>query len=231
VILAAVTAPAFAQDPPGASAITATFNGTPIDTGQVIWFNSVLKVQGMGSEPVTVVLRNSTIQFSAGGMVREVMAPNACVTFSPTATLATTSFDESTSTWVTTVPMGLSGNTFLSAVGFPIPFDLPGGIKPVTWYGEFGTDTPGIVIQWKWAAAVYTQFDADHNNALGVKPVDANQGSLYANPDHAGTPEHFRIFVIGGARGGGGSNYTGSYSGTPSVRDPGQGSCGPATPD
>jgi len=97
---------------------------------------------------------------------------------------------------------------------------------PVTWYGEFATDPPGIVIQWKWAAAVYTQFDLE-NNALGVKPVDANEGSLYANSDHAGTPEYFKTFVIGGARGGGGSNYTGSYSGTPSVRDAGQGGCAP----
>lgn len=223
VILAAGTAPAFAQDPPGASAITATFNGTPIDAGNVIWFNSVLKVQGLGSGPVTVVLRNSTIQFSVGGFPQEVLVPNACVTFSPTATAATTTFGGNT--WVTTVPVGLSGNTFLSGVGFTVPFDFPGGIKPVTWYGEFATDTPGIVIQWKWAAAVYTRFDPD-NNALGVKPVDANAGSLYANSDHAGTPEYFKTFVIGGARGGGGSNYTGSYSGTPSVRDPGQGSCG-----
>jgi hypothetical protein len=48
-----------------------------------------------------------------------------------------------------------------------------------------------------------------------VKPVDDTKASAsYQNFDHAGTPESFKPYVIGGAMGGGGSNYTGSYSGT-----------------
>jgi hypothetical protein len=54
----------------------------------------------------------------------------------------------------------------------------------------------------------------DNYNALGVKPVDDNNASDYLNSHHAGTPENFTPYVVGGARGGGGSNYTGSYSGT-----------------
>ena len=57
-----------------------------------------------------------------------------------------------------------------------------------------------------------------------VKPVDSNSASQYHNSDHAGTPENFKSFVTGGARGGGGSNFTGSYSATghvsPEVRQP-----------
>jgi hypothetical protein len=68
-------------------------------------------------------------------------------------------------------------------------------------------------VQWQWAAAVYTTFRSNYN-AIGVKPVDDNQASTYKNSDHAGTPEDFAAHVIGGATGGGGSNYTGSYSGT-----------------
>ena len=78
------------------------------------------------------------------------------------------------------------------------------------------SDTPGVSVQWKWAAAVYTNFSADYN-ALGVKPVDDNRASQYRNSDHAGTPENFKAYVIGGARGGGGSNYTGSLSRTARV--------------
>jgi len=37
---------------------------------------------------------------------------------------------------------------------------------------------------------------------------------VYKNSDHAGTPESVRQFLVSGARGGGGSNFTGSYSGT-----------------
>jgi hypothetical protein len=89
----------------------------------------------------------------------------------------------------------------------------------VTWGGDFISDTPGISVSWKWGAAVYTVFSTNYNK-LGVKPT--HQGScLYANGDHAGTPEGiddsgipYKHFVTGGARGGGGSNWTGSWSGT-----------------
>ena len=62
----------------------------------------------------------------------------------------------------------------------------------------------------------YAHFSADYN-ALGVKPVDDNKKNPYLNADHAGTPENFKPFVIGGATGGGGTNYTGGLSGTASV--------------
>jgi hypothetical protein len=69
-------------------------------------------------------------------------------------------------------------------------------------------------------AAVYTVLTTNYN-VLGVKPAHTNT-CLYDNSDHAGTPEGidpgsgrpFKSFVTGGARGGGGSNWTGSWSGT-----------------
>ena len=132
------------------------------------------------------------------------------------AATATTIFDGTK--WVTRVPSsGLSGNTFLSGFGYQVPGNLPGGINPVTWKGTFVTDTPGVAIQWKWAAAVYTSFSPDPNG-LGVKPVDDSRASSYQNSDHAGTPENFKAYVTGGTRGGGGSNYTGSLSSTGSVQ-------------
>lgn len=73
-------------------------------------------------------------------------------------------------------------------------------------------------MSWKWGAAVYSQFGSDYN-ALDVKP--AHKGACdYNNSDHAGTPENFKPYVIGGARGGGGSNFTGGWSGTASVKGP-----------
>jgi hypothetical protein len=68
-------------------------------------------------------------------------------------------------------------------------------------------------MNWQWAAAVYQSLGTNYNT-LGIKPTDAPGGSLYLNSDHGGTPEAYKGFVAGGARGGGGSNYTGSYSGT-----------------
>ncbi|MCX6620276.1 MAG: hypothetical protein NTY38_04225 [Acidobacteria bacterium] len=94
---------------------------------------------------------------------------------------------------------------------------------PVTWAGTFGADTEGITVTWKWSAAVYTNFTTNYN-LLGVKPTHT-QSCLYANSDHAGTPEGvdpltgqaYKSMVTGGARGGGGSNWTGSWSGTVGV--------------
>src|SRR5262249_42721421 len=78
--------------------------------------------------------------------------------------------------------------------------------------GDFTSDTSGLKINWQWAAAAYKQFSADPS-ALGVKASDAPTDQ-YNNSDHAGTPEAFKSAVVGGARGGGGSNWTGALRGT-----------------
>jgi hypothetical protein len=199
------------------SAIASNFNGTPIAAGDTVWFSSVAKVSGVGSAPATLFVTGATIDFTANGTPYNLSVPNATITISPTATAATTTFDAATQTWETTVPANLGGNLFLAGFALPVPAGLPGGINPVTWHANFSSDTAGLSVNWQWAAAVYSQFGTDYN-ALNVKPVDSNQASAYKNSDHAGTPEAFRQYVLGGARGGGGSNFTGSYSGTAGVQ-------------
>jgi hypothetical protein len=201
---------------PSVSSIASNFNGTPIPAGSSVWFNSVLKVSGLGSQPVTLKVVNATINFATPDTSYNVSVPSASITFSPSATTATTTFDATSNTWVTTVPSKLGGNTFLAGVALPLPNGLPGGVKPVTWQADFQSGTSGISVNWQWAAAVYTNFSTDYT-AVAVKPVDDNQASSYQNSDHAGTPEPFKSYVIGGATGGGGSNWSGSYSGTASV--------------
>jgi hypothetical protein len=144
-----------------------------------------------------------------------ISVPDAVVTFDPTITSATTTF--SGGKWVTRAPVsGLAGNTFLSGLGYKVSTNLPGGLKNISWSGTIIPDTPGVSLEWKWGAAVYAAFSSV-NNALGVKPVDDNKASQYKNSDHAGTPENFKSNVLGGATGGGGSNFTGSDSGTAAV--------------
>jgi hypothetical protein len=128
---------------------------------------------------------------------------------------------------MTTVPIAGSDEIFLSGLAFRVPatFANVGGkvIGNVVWQGTFGTNVPGITMHWKWGAAVYSTFSTNYN-LLSVKPTHSNSCS-HLNSDHAGTPEGvdsqsgkpFKAFVIGGARGGGGSNWTGSWSGTVSV--------------
>jgi hypothetical protein len=173
----------------------------------------VLKPSGLGSTPVTIHFTGQTIASANFTLA----VPDATVIFDPNATMATTTFDAADRPTTVVPSSGLAGNTFFSAGSYPVPTNLPGGIHNVTWSGTISSDTPGVSVNWKWAAAVYTSFSSDYD-ALGVKPVDDGHASQYQNNDKAGTPENFKSFVTGGAMGGGGANYTGGYSGSVTVR-------------
>ena len=213
-VMLAAPAPADTPCSPGGS-ISYQFNGTPIAQGNYIWFDSVLKASGVSpTQTETIHFTNQTITFKANNVPYSLSVPDATVTYCPSCTPATTTFSGS---WMTSVPSsGLSGNQFLSGLAFKVPSGgFPGGIKSVTWSGTFSSSLSGVKIQWQWGAAVYTSFDGSMVN-LGVKPVDDNKNSVYKNSDHAGTPENYKTFVIGGSTGGGGANYTGSLSSTQS---------------
>ena len=204
------------------SSNSSNFNGTSIQAGDYIWFNANFAVQGQVSDGTTMSFTNATISFNANGNNYVLPAPNAMVTFSASAGCITTMFDSLTNTFVTTVPLGGSDEIFLDGLSYQVPAPgLPGGINPIVWEGEFSSSVP-LQIAWKWGAAVYSQFSTNYS-ALGVKPSHTN-ACAYNNSDHAGTPEGvnsqnmpWKDFVIGGARGGGGSNFTGSWTGTVNV--------------
>lgn len=203
---------------------SSNFNGTAIPAGDYIWFNANFTASGIPGTGATIFFQSSTIQFTANNNNYNLQVPNAQITFSPSATCSTTSFDTATNTWITVVPVKGDDEIFLSGLAYPVATGgLPGGINPVTWQGSFGSDVSGVSIQWKWGAAVYSTFTTNYNT-LAVKPGHQTSCS-YNNGDHAGTPEGidpnsglpFKDFVVGGARGGGGSNWTGSWSGTNNV--------------
>lgn len=195
------------------------FNGTAIPAGRSIWFNAVVKLSGMPASGGIAAFRNAHLDFTANGQAYSIPVPNAVITSSTSVTSASTVYDPNTFQFETLVPASYSGNVFLTGLSLPVDATLPGGINPVTWSGEFLTFEPGVKFQWKWAAAVYTSFSTDYN-LLCIKPVDGSAANPYGNSDHAGTPECWKPYVVGGARGGGGSNFTGSYSGTRSVECP-----------
>ena len=221
ILLATLLSLCLAANADTTSSISGNFNGTAISGGKNIWFTSVLKPSGLGSTAVTIYVRKSTITFTANGTIYTIPVPDANIVFNPNATTATTTFNTTTNQWDTTTPStGVSGNTFLDAVEYVVPAGgLPGGIHNVTWQINFSTDTSGISLNWQWAAAVYSSFNTTYNS-LGVKPVDDTKASQYQNSDDAGTPENYKSYVIGGATGGGGSNYTGSLSATVSLQVP-----------
>jgi sugar lactone lactonase YvrE len=191
-----------------------------IQAGNYIWFNAVINnVKNLGSGQVKLYLTNSTISFTANGTPYNLAVPNAVVTFNSASQSsgAKTIYDLTNNRWSTSVsPSGLTGNTFITAVAFPVPVNFPTGIQNVTWSAAFTTDAPGVTLQWQWGAAVYpsslgsTYATSSNSNVLGV---NAEDGSADANgTDLAGTPETYKTSVIFGATGGGGMNYTGYFS-------------------
>jgi hypothetical protein len=200
------------------TANASNFNGTPIHGGTYIWFNANFKAQGIPSTGAKVFFQNSRIQFVAD-QGYSLIVPNAQITFDPTANCVSTSYDPLTNTFNTIAPVSGSDEIFLTGRAFLVPasFASVGGkVKgPVIWQGILGSDTEGVSVSWKWGAAVYTTFTADYNS-LQILPAHGNSCSA-GGGDHAGTPEAITRYVVGGARGGGGSNYTGSWSGTQDV--------------
>ena len=228
IVALTVTAPMYAGSTtntgPRCTAQTtnaSNFNGTPIK-GSFIWFNANFTAKGIPLTGAKVFFQNSTIQFTAD-QAYNLVVPNAQVTFDPNASCVTTSYDPGNNTFNTTVPISGSDEIFLTGLAFPVPdsFAAVGGhvSGPVVWQGTIGSDITGVSVSWKWGAAVYTTLSTDYN-ALTILPAHGNACSPVGG-DHAGTPEGFDVsgigfkrFVVGGARGGGGSNFTGSWSST-----------------
>ncbi len=214
----------WAQDTcPALSVNPSNFNGTSIRPGTFVWFSANFKAQGIPGTGATINFTGSQISFTAD-QPYVLNVPNAKITFDPNAVCSSISFDTQNNTWVTTVPVNGSDEIFLTGLAFPVPAGFAGVNGkvqgPVTWQGGFTSEVEGITVQWKWGAAVYTVFSLNYN-VLSIKPTHGDT-CLYFNADHAGTPQGvdttsgrpFKTFVIGGARGGGGSNWTGSWSGT-----------------
>ena len=190
------------------------FNGTSIPGGDFIWFNCAVNCSGQPTNvPTTICLTGQTISFTCGGTSYNVPVPNGCVTLSPSCATTTSTFNGQTNCWITNCGEGLPGNEFLCGVPFQVPAGgFCGGIQNVSWSGSC-SDSAGVGVNLQWGAACYSIFTANCS-AINVKPCDSNSASQYKDSDHCGSPENFTCYVTGGACGGGGSNYTGSYSGT-----------------
>ncbi len=219
-----LTCPGPPPPPPCQASATnsSNFNGTSVPAGTYIWFNANFKANGVPSSGVTINFTNGNISFTAGGISHSLAVPKAQITFSPSATCSSTTFDSATDTWITTVPVSGDDEIFLTGLAWPVPSGgLASGANPVNFTGTYSstTDAPGLSIQMVWSAAAYSTFTTNYN-ALQVK-AGHQTACGQTNGYHAGTPEGvdstntpWKDYLVGGPRGGGGSNFTGSWSGT-----------------
>jgi hypothetical protein len=74
------------------------------------------------------------------------------------------------------------------------------------------SDDASLSFSWQWSAAAYTLWPMNWNQAV-VQPYHGNGPT---GSQHADTPDNTQVqkSLIQGPRGGGGSNFTGSWSAT-----------------
>ena len=199
------------------STISSNFNGTSVPPGRFIWFNSHLTSVsgGDGTYPLVICLTGQKITVTTKAGEKTFDLPDAKIVIDPSFNEPATGFQFDNclgeNCWITTIPQKsdeifMSGFTWEVAPGDPDPK----GANPVTWTANFCSNQSDVTVKWQWGAAVYRNFDPS-SEALGVLPIHQTL--------HAGTPTVFASprNCVGGARGGGASNFTGSWSATNSV--------------
>ena len=125
---------------------TANFSGnTSACQNNPIWFSSTVAVNGIGAKGGVLQFNNAAISFTANGSPVTLIAPAALITFSPTATTATSTYDAPSNTWNTVVPAGYTGNVFLTGLTYQAPARFSAANNPVTWSGSFLGSAQGMV--------------------------------------------------------------------------------------
>ena len=181
--------------------IASNFNGTAIPAGRNVWVNAHFKLST--AITVTTVIHVTNAYLYIPVAPNSIAIPDATVTYDAATTTASAVWTGST--WDIHIPLSSANqNVFFGGAIF-VSDGLPGGMNPVDFTATFSGNYPGINFDWQWSAACFnTTMDP---NLLNVSPVDA-AGT------HAGAPNGYNGFAVGGARGGGAADLTGSWSGT-----------------
>ena len=182
-----------------------SFN-VPSGKSAVVWFNAHIGTpSGIPTNTTTQVLfTNGTLTVDGSTF----NLPTGQMIFDPAHSgPPTTTYNSVTNTWTTTVnPNNLSDELFFDGDAIPVTAALQLHSQATVSFTVQSTSS-NFAFNWQWSAAVYTFW-----------PTDWNQADIlaYHHSDHAGTPLNQQVqqSLIQGPRGGGGSNFTGSWSAT-----------------
>jgi len=197
----------------GAAVSWNAFN--PQGSNNVVWIHAHIgRPNGVSTSSITTV-EFANVTFVLNGTT--YWLPDGRLIFDPSApSTPSTTFDPSFAPrgrWTTTVnPNYLSDEIFFDGNAVPVDSNISGGGKATFNYTTESSDN-NLSFSWQWSAAAYTYWPG--NQEADILP--------YHQSDHAGTPENRQVqqSLIQGPRGGGGSNYTGSWSGTGNGKCPG----------
>ena len=175
----------------------------PCGTPTQVWIHAHIGKPNVPTTKISTVLF-SGVSFSLNGI--KYSLPDGLLTFDPSApSTITTSFTGGR--WETLVnPNFLSDEIFFTGAAIPVDTNISGGGKATLTY-NVQTNDSNLSFSWQWSAAVFTCFPSDWNQAM-IQP--------FHHSEHAGTPLNTSVqkSLIQGPRGGGGSNFTGSWSAT-----------------
>jgi hypothetical protein len=199
--------------PPSGTAISGSpvsWNGFTAPAGSVVWINAHMDASNVPKNTSTV------IYFTGVTLVVNTTSyalPNGQVVFNP-ATSTPTTVVNADGSWTTTVNPAFNNDIFFDGQAIPVDANMENGGHGNTGSTlSFSTNSSdsALSFQWQWGAAVYTSWPG--NAPANIEPVHAGQ--------QAGAPLNPAVEadLIQGPRGGGGSNFTGSWSGT------GKGTC------
>lgn len=195
------------------------FNNTPIaGTASSLWINVHTKI----SKSTDLQNNGDYIKFTNAALtlnnvasdpaVNNTAIPNGIIIADATISAPVTYFDNTQSMWVTKVPPGftssdifISGGVINSSTGFAVSSGKS-SLLTASWSSNKGNQ---LSSSWFYGLSCYQpQFSlADIGGASLVASV-AGSGVK------AGTPVPEQQNLVAGGSGGGGSNYTGSYSST-----------------
>jgi len=182
-----------------------SWNGFTAPVGSVVWINAHLDASDVPTNKIT------TVDFTGVTLVvndTSYALPNGKVVFNPAVSTPSTVVNAGGS-WTTTVNPTFSSDIFFDGQAIPVDSNLENGGHGNTGSTlSFSTSSSdgSLKFQWQWGAAVYTSWPG--NAAANIEPVHAAL--------QAGAPRNKSVEadLIQGPRGGGGSNFTGSWSGT-----------------
>lgn len=195
--------------PPVDSAIAGapvSWNKFNAPAGAVVWINAHIGVpSGNPSDGDTVSFTGVTFTLTGPSGTKTYGLPNGLLIFDKSHVgPPTTAFGSSG--WTTTInPNTLSDEIFFDGDGIPVDSTITGGGKATLSFTTMSSD-PNLDFSWQWSAAVYKFWPGDSGAEI----------LAYHDSLHAGTPLNTEVqkSLIQGPRGGGGSNFTGSWSGT-----------------
>jgi hypothetical protein len=198
--------------PPSGTAIggsPVSWNAFTAPAGSVVWINVHINSAGNVLSGTTTTLDFTQVTLVVNGV--SYALPNGTINFVPGYTGAPSTVVNSDGSWTTTVSSTQSGNIFIVGQAIPVTASLEASSGSTLSFYTNSNDS-ALQFQWQWGAAVYTYWPG--NAAAMIETVQAN-GLQSGAPTNTAVQQS----LIQGPRGGGGSNFTGSWSGT------GQGNC------